>query len=298
VTARAAGEVLVDTNLHVIAPPAERERYPLAPMAGTSGEFTEEQSTTVKDCIRLMDDASVASGLLIASRFHGFDNSYCADAVARHADRFVSVANVDVFAPDVIDQAVYWIAARGMHGLRIWSGGRGVATWVDDEWVRPLWQVVRELAVPVNAHTTKPEAFAATLRFIDRFPEIPLTINHLGHTPIDEGAGSVAARELFEMARSGNTWVNLPVSFLARVDAREGPAEDLFAALLDSFGARRMIWSAFFPSEQTRPYPESVAIVRRVASALGDVDAALLLGGAALQLYPALRGRAGNGESA
>lgn len=293
----AAGVPFVDTNLHVVAPPAERGRYPLNPMPGTAGEFAEDQSTTVDDCVRLMDDSGVSYGLVMASRFHGFDNSYCADSVARHPQRFAAVANVDVFAPDVIDQAVHWITERGMHGLRIWSGGRGVATWVDEHWVRPLWEVVRDLGVPANAHTTTPEAFAATLRFIDRFPEIPLTINHLGHAPIDKGAGSVAARELCAMAASGNTWVNLPVTFLARVDAGEGPALELFAALFESFGARRMMWSAFFPSEQSRPYAASVAIVRRVADTLGDVDGALFAGGAARQLYPVL-GRTPDGTRA
>src|SRR5713226_8095925 len=109
---------LVDTNIHVIAPPELRSKYPLNIYPGTESEFTEDQTNAPGDFIRVMAEAGLHQAYLIASRFHGFDNNYCADAIAQFPDRFVGVANVDILASDAPDRISYWIQERGMHGIR------------------------------------------------------------------------------------------------------------------------------------------------------------------------------------
>ena len=109
-----------------------------------------------------MDEAGLHQAYLMASRFHGFDNSYCADALPLAPDRFVGVANIDILEPDAPDTISYWIEERGMHGVRFWGGGpqaghrfpgdeRGLANYVDDPKLIPAWERVRDLGVPSNA---------------------------------------------------------------------------------------------------------------------------------------------------
>jgi len=279
----------VDTNFHVVAPPSQRRRYPLDPLPGTAAEFAEDQSTTARECLDLMDSAGVAQAYLIASRFHGFDNSYCADSAAQHPTRFVAIANVDILAPDAPDRVDHWIGARGMHGVRFWGGGRGTASWIDDAALRPAWERVRAYGVPANAQTTTPEAFAATRRFLERFGDVPLTVNHLGHVPVAAGGGSPALAELLSLAEFPEVRVNFPVELAVAVTRGERQAREVLDALLARFGPRRLMWSAFYPSRQERPYAESVRLLREALAFLPPPDRDWILGGTARDLYPVLR---------
>src|SRR5215813_14031817 len=166
--------MLVDTNIHVIAPPVVRNKYPLNIVPGTESEFSEDQANSPEDFLGRMAEAGLDQAYLMASRFHGFDNAYCADAIANSpAGRFVGVANVDILAEDASEKVSYWIEQRGMHGVRFWGGGpvaghrfagdqRGLATWVDDPKLTPVWERIRELGVPSNAQATMPEVLPNT----------------------------------------------------------------------------------------------------------------------------------------
>src|SRR6187200_2054163 len=111
--------ILVDTNIHVIAPPEQRGKYPLNIFPGTESEFTEDQSNDPSEFVKVMEEGGLQQAYLMASRFHGFDNAYCADALSSSPPgRFVGVANIDILADDAPAQVSYWIADRGMHGVR------------------------------------------------------------------------------------------------------------------------------------------------------------------------------------
>ncbi|MFM9967240.1 MAG: amidohydrolase family protein [Burkholderiales bacterium] len=281
--------IIVDSNIHVIAPPQERQRYPLDPLAGTEDEWSEEHTMTPAKFVGLSNAAGLQQAYLMASRFHGFDNSYCADAVAQYPNHFVGVANIDIFEADAADKVSYWIEERGMHGVRFWGGGRGTCTWVNDAKFTPAWERVRSLGVPSNAHTTKPPALPATRLFLDRFGGIPFTINYMGHVPVDEGAGSQAARDLFALAAYPNVYVNFPVDFVEAAAQALSPARDLMMAMLEHFGARRMLWSSFYPSQRQRTLQANVEVMRTSLSYLDATDIDWILGGAARELYPTLK---------
>ena len=280
----------VDSNAHVAAPVEARSRYPLRPLPGTEHEWTESQAVTPEELVACMDDAGIHQAYLMSQMFHGFDCSYCADAVSRFPDRFVGVANVDIFGPDAIAQVDHWILSRGMHGLRFWPGGRGVATWVDDPRYFPVWERVRELGVPSNAHTTRPPALPATRRFLDRFGGIPFTINALGHVPYLEGPDTADAGNLLALAAYPRVYVNFSIEFL-EATGQSPAARGFLNALVESFGARRLLWSNFYPGLRKRPFREAKDILLRALSAFSPDDRKWIAGEAARELYPAL-GRA------
>jgi L-fuconolactonase len=282
----------------VIAPPELRSRYPLHIAPGTESEFTEDQTNSPEAFRQVMDEAGLHQAYLMASRFHGFDNSYCADALANSPkDRFVGVANIDILAPDAPERISYWIEERGMHGVRFWGGGpvaghrfegdtRGRADYVDDPKCRPAWQRVRELGVPANAQATMPEVLPNTRRLLEQFPEIPFTLNNLAHVPAKDGANSPAARDLLALAEFPRTYVNFSVNFVEQTQ-KSAAAKELLLALLEHFGPRRLIWSTF--GSRSRPLAESLAVLVRGLDFLSDEDRAGVLGEGARDLYPALR---------
>jgi predicted TIM-barrel fold metal-dependent hydrolase len=287
--------VLVDTNIHVIAPPDLRTTYPLHIAPGTEAEFTEDQANSPETFQEQMAQAGLQHAYLMASRFHGFDNEYCAHALdVSPTGRFACVANVDILAEDAADKVAYWIHGRGMHGIRFWGGGpvaghrfagdqRGLATWVDDPKLTPVWERVRELGVPSNAQATMPEVLPNTRKLLDRFPELPFTLNNLAHVPAGDGPDSPAAQDLLGLAEFPHTYVNFSVAFVKRT-MENNAARELLLALIDCFGARRLMWSSFGES-----LANAIATMQQGVAFLSTEDREGILGEGARDLYPVLR---------
>jgi predicted TIM-barrel fold metal-dependent hydrolase len=176
-----------------------------------------------------------------------------------------------------------------MHGVRLLGGGRGVAHWTDDPAYLPVWRHIAQLGVPVNAQTTQPEILPNTRRLLEQIPELRLTVNYLGHVPVGEGAGSPAAKELLGLAEYPAVYVNVAVEFLEKALEAGSPAEELLQAVLDTYGARRFLWSAFFPSAPGYPFEVSTDIVRRSLAFLSEEDQRWAAGDAARSLYSSLQ---------
>jgi L-fuconolactonase len=285
--------LVVDANVHVIPTSEERARYPFSDVGGAAEAFTEDQTNSGEMFVALMDEAGVDRAFVINSRFFGFDNTYCAEAVRARPERFVGIANVDVFDPAAPAQVERWIDEEGLHGIRVWGGHmyndrRGCATWVSDTAYDPLWRAIAERGVPCNAHKTFPEALDATRSLLDRVDGLKLTLNNLAHVPLEQGPESADARALLALAEFPTAYVSFSVDFAAAAGRPGTPERALLEALLDAFGAGRLMWSAFYPSLQARSYPESVALLRESLASLDDEDRAGILGGAAASLYPVL----------
>ena len=68
-------------------------------------------------------EAGVDKAILVqASSAYAFDNSYVADSVAAHPERFTGVFSVDVVAPDAVQKMKHWMA-KGLTGMRIFTSG-------------------------------------------------------------------------------------------------------------------------------------------------------------------------------
>lgn len=282
---------VVDANLHVIAPPGERALFPLAPDADGSAD---DEVISIEHLAGLMDGAGVRQALLFSSRHHGFDNSYCAAAVARYPGRFAGVANIDATSQSALDDLSYWVDERGLQGVRLWGGStffvdrRGAATWVGDPRLDRLWEVLASRGIPCNAHKTFPDVLPATRGLLERFSGLRLTLNNLAHVPAGRGASSQELRQLLALASFRDVYVSFSVDFAAKAADPGTPERDVLGALIESFGPGRLCWSAFYPSLRDRPYATSVALVREALSFLPVRDQEQILRGAARSLYPCL----------
>ena len=89
----------IDIHPHIIAD--DEKRYPLAPLGGHQSDWSRTRPVTTEQMIAAMDKAGVAKAAIVqASTCYGHDNSYVADAIAAHPDRFTGVFSVDVLAAD------------------------------------------------------------------------------------------------------------------------------------------------------------------------------------------------------
>ena len=115
--------------------------------------------------------ASTRPSWFRASTVFGHDNSYVADSVAQHRDRFVGVFSVDVLAADGLDQMKRWLDA-GLSGLRLFTTGTtmpGQATWLDDPRSFPVWHFAEANEVPVCLQMTA-EGIPMLRVLLDKFP--------------------------------------------------------------------------------------------------------------------------------
>src|SRR5579871_3589076 len=125
--------MVIDIHPHVIS--TDASRYPNAPVGGHKSDWSRERPVSAEQMISAMDEAGIAKSVLVqASTCYGHDNSYVADSVAAHPERFTGVFSVDPLAADAPAKIRYW-NGRGLTGMRLFTAGstmQNQAGWIDD----------------------------------------------------------------------------------------------------------------------------------------------------------------------
>src|ERR1700742_4943035 len=99
---------IIDIHPHIIA--NDPKRYPLAPLGGNQSDWSRTRPVSTEQMLAAMDQAGVTKSALVqASTCYGNDNSYVADAVRAHRNRFTGVFSVDVLASDSVQQISHWM---------------------------------------------------------------------------------------------------------------------------------------------------------------------------------------------
>ncbi|MCC6777962.1 MAG: amidohydrolase [Hyphomicrobiales bacterium] len=280
--------MIIDIHPHIIA--ADTVRYPLAPIGGHQSDWSRTRPVTTEQMIAAMDAAGVdKSAIVQASTCYGHDNSYVADAVAAHPERFTGVFSVDVLAPDAPARMRHW-RDRGLTGMRLFTFGSTMpdqASWLDDPKTYPAWQCAGDLGLSICLQMS-PVALPQMVRMAERFPAVRIILDHMARPVLEDGPPYAAAETLFALARLPNVYLKLtPRSFN---ESRKGKAtpETFFAKLTATFGAQRLAWGSNYPSSEGS-LPELLDLAQRSLASLPAGDRAWIFGKTAQTLYPALK---------
>ncbi len=177
----------IDIHAHVIS--TDTVRYPNAPLGGRKSDWSRERPVNVEQMIAAMNEAGIAKSALVqASTCYGHDNSYVADAVAAHPDRFAGVFSVNVLAPDAPEKIRYWVG-RKLTGMRLFTAGSTMpnqADWVDDPRSFPAWECASEPRLPVCMQMTV-KAIPQLIHMLERFPKVPVILDHLAKPTLSDG---------------------------------------------------------------------------------------------------------------
>jgi predicted TIM-barrel fold metal-dependent hydrolase len=278
---------VIDIHPHVIANDATR--YPLAPLGGHQSDWSRTRPVTVEAMIAAMDVAGVdKSALVQASTCYGHDNSYVADAVAAHPERFTGVFSVDVLLPDAPEKMRYW-RGRGLTGLRLFTIGSTMANqadWIDDPRVFPAWRTAAELGLPICMQMSQ-AALPQLVALVKRFPEVKVVLDHLARPTLADGPPYAAAAGLFGFAQYPT--VHLKVTPRIFEESRNGKAtpESFFKKLVAEFGAARIAWGSNYPASEG-PLSNLLAVARASLASLPQADRDWIFAKTAQSLYPAL----------
>jgi L-fuconolactonase len=278
---------VMDIHPHIIANDAKR--YPLAPLGGHQSDWSRTRPVTTEQMIAAMDQAGVAKSALVqASTCYGHDNSYVADAVAAHPNRFTGVFSVDVLAPDAPERMKYWVG-RGLTGMRLFTIGSTMpdqASWLDDPKSYPAWECAAALNLSICLQMS-PAAFPQMIRMVERFPTVRIILDHLARPVLQDGPPYAAAESLFALAKYPTIYLKLTPR--SCIESRNGKAtpETFFPKLVSTFGASRIAWGSNYPSSEGS-LPELLALAKNTLSCLSQEDQSWIFARTAQSLYPAL----------
>ena len=280
---------IIDIHPHVISP--DTARYPRAPIGGHQSDWSRDRPVSVEAMIAAMDVAGVAKSALVqASTCYGHDNSYLADAVAAHPDRFTGVFSADILAPDATEALAFWMD-RGLTGLRLFTTGStmpGQAGWLDDPRSFPAWEFAQSHNLPVCLQMTA-KAIPQLLGILDRFPQLVLILDHCARPELADGPPYAAAAPLWRLAKHPNVFLKLTPRVFQGSKSGEATPESFFGRLVADFGATRLAWGSNFPAAEGS-LKELLDLADDCVGFLPASDREWIFSRTAQILYPALKG--------
>ena len=278
---------VIDIHPHIIA--ADSSRYPLAPLGGHQSDWSRTRPVTTEQMIAAMDKAGVAKAAIVqASTCYGHDNSYVADAVAAHPDRFTGVFSVDVLAADAPERMRHWVE-RGLTGVRLFTIGSTMpdqASWLDDPKTCPAWQSASELGLSICLQMSA-KALPQIIRLTERFPKVRIILDHMARPQIEDGPPYAAAESLFALAKYPNVYLKLTERNCTQSRKGKATPETFFPKLVAAFGASRLAWGSNYPSSEGS-LTELLALAKTSLACLSQADQDWIFAKTAQNLYPAL----------
>jgi L-fuconolactonase len=279
---------LFDTHAHIIAP--DLRRYPRTPIGGHASEWSQTRPVDADAMLKAMDAAGIARTVLVqASTCYGYDNSYVANAVIAHPDRFTGVASVDTLESDAVAVLKYWLES-GITGLRIFTTGSNMGGQqleiLDDPRSFPVWEYAQQIDLPVCLQMTA-KALPQVEMLAQRFPRVRILLDHLARPDLADGPPYARAASLWALARFPNIYLKAsPHTFAAAKSGQATPAS-FFRRAIDEFGAQRIFWGSNFPAAEGT-LASLLALARENLATLSAEEQDWIFSKTALSLYPVL----------
>lgn len=286
--------MIVDSHVHIISP--DETRYPLAPAGLDQGigaqrraaVWFREVPVSSEQLLVQMQGAGVDRALLVqAMGAYSYDNSYIADAARAHPEGFASVAIVDVGRADAVERLRYWVAERGVRGVRLFTVTSPESTWLDEPAGLCVWEEAARLQIPVVV-TILARQIPKLRNALKQFPDVPVALDHCGFPDLRGGPPYAKAAGLFELADCRNLRLKVTSQVLKQLEADAAGPEGFVRLLAERFGADRLMWGSDYSQTHDRSYAAFVALAQRAAAPLSQSERESFLAGTALKMWPEL----------
>ncbi|WP_026319260.1 amidohydrolase family protein [Amorphus coralli] len=222
-----------DTHCHVIGPAS---RYP----------FSEPRSYTPPDgpveaYLAVRETLGIARSVIVQPGAHGFDNTVTTDAIATIGN---SARGIAVVPPDISDEALRDLDAKGIRGLRLstlLSGGVGT------ENIARMAEKVAPLGWHILLHLKSADELPDLVPMIRDLP-VDVVLDHMARVTGPEGVDSAPFRALLDLLTQTETcWTK--VCSWYRLSGKCAPFDDMRPMAEAVLAARpdRVLWGTNWP---------------------------------------------------
>ncbi len=153
----------------------------------------------------------------------------------------------DMMAADAPERIAALASDSLLRGLRPMLQDIEDTDWVLDRRLEPAWRAMGELGLRFDA-LVRPRHLPSLRRLLDRYPDIPVVVDHGAKPPIAQGQREPWARDLAIVARDSRTLCK--VSGLVTESGSNWQVSDLkpyVDHLLECFGSSRLMWGSDWP---------------------------------------------------
>ncbi|MBT2322098.1 amidohydrolase family protein [Variovorax paradoxus] len=229
-----AAITVIDSHAHVF-----RRGLPLAPVRRHAPDY----DALLPDYLALLDAHAVSHAVLVQPSFLGTDNSFLLDALRACPERLRGVVIIE---PSIGVDELTALDRQGVCGVRLNLVGLPIPDFAGAEWQR-LFARVRALDWHVELHRESRDLAHAGQPILDA--GCKLVVDHFGR-PGAADAGDPGFGWLLQSAASRRVWVKLAAAYRSWPDPRGSEARKAAQALLQAFGAERLVWGSDWPHTQ------------------------------------------------
>jgi predicted TIM-barrel fold metal-dependent hydrolase len=277
---------MIDAHAHLVTP--DTAAFPPAPIGGeTLSPAALANHMTIEALLGHMDDLGVARAVAVQrAHVYGVDNAYVLHAARRFPERVAAVACIDAGAAGSGDVARELVAA-GARGLRFTTATKDPAdtAWFAGSEAVAVWAAAAGGNASLCLHLfrwNRDAGVAALVPLLQRFPSVPLVLDHVGNPTSEESGFGLAA--LASLERFAQLRVKISTINFEYVRKAGGDIAAFTAAVVARFGADRVMWGSDV-AQSRGTYGQFVADAVACAAGLPAAARAAVLGETAARTY-------------
>jgi len=258
----------IDVHVHVWTD--DIKRYPLAP--GFTRDDMRPSTSLPEDILHQARPCGVNRIVLIQMSYYKFDNSYMLDVIRGSPGVFRGVAVIDKDAnhPDLVMRE---LIKRGVRGFRIVAGGARGTPSFEDEGFEKMFRCASKERLAM-CPLIDPDALPALAKQCQRFPDMPVAIDHLARVGTQGRVPESDVQALCALAKYPQ--VSVKVSAFYALGLKRPPHDDLgplIRRVYEAYGPQRMMWGSDCPFQLTKEtYEDSISLIRDHLSFLSPED--------------------------
>ena len=273
----------VDAHSHIWT--RDVEAYPLA--EGQTVDDLAPPSFTTEELLETARPHGVTRVVLIQHKtYHGVDNSYITDTIARYPGLFSGVACIEAEA-ERPDKEMSRLKKLGIRGFRIRPGEGGAERWADSKGMQTMWAHAAENGLAI-CPLIDAKYIPQVVEMCERFPETTVVVDHFARIGVDGQTRESDLAALSGLASHEQTHVKISAYYA--LGKKRPPYTDLIPMIrrmYDAYGAERLMWASDCPYQLKEPnnYGDSVALITDRIDFLSDEDKDWILRKTAEKVY-------------
>jgi L-fuconolactonase len=231
----------------------------------------------VEAVLKTMAEAGVDRAVL-CQHLGEYDNTYLAEVVGSHPERFAAALLVNPAEPDASVRLKYWNDTGCFRGVRL------LAEWIEPYF--PLWKeaVALGLRLVIYAPEGLGPAVSSIRRLVRECPAARVVISHLGNPKIGNGKLLEGSALLQLGQESGVSVLFSGLSMFCAYPYVE--LQRLVSEVLGNFGSDRLMWGSNFPvCGDLTAYQRDLMQIRSGAWGGSSDDIEAIVGGTAQKLW-------------